>query len=485
MKPNHLISILLFLTSYVLAFGQEIALKNEISIRNNIVYFKGKAFTGKVYEYNPNANTSCKCTEITNYTNGLPDGESTKWYATGIKKYEGLFANGKKEGLHKSWTATGKPEKEASYLKDGLIEETVFYPSGNKKEFKKYEMDDNLVTAIKSIKEYADDTNNTLLKESNYRNLKPQGVQRTFDRNGQLVLEEEYNRGLFRSSIAYTNGKKSKVKQQLGLIRKIEEYRDDGTLISSGYLNPQKQKDSLWLTYRPDGTKDKEMLYKNEKIVEEGQYKNNEKDGVWTKQSPGGNSITKTTYENGKRISSQTFNRTSLVKNALLKPKSSLYRFKDTSGTNELVVIYTDPTENNTIETTHVYGTLLKLFANRFEKVNNTKAIENEVVDKKIELSNIDVTYKVSTYNKSTGGTEKGYDAFIEFSLKLMDNNDEVIIKKNFKVNQSDKLVNALFNSLASTYARNKKIAFSRTLKEMDISEFLATYFTIPSDIKD
>ena len=66
--------------------------------------------------------------------------------------------------------------------------------------------------------------------------------------------------------------------------------------------------------------------------------------------------------------------------------------------------------------------------------------------------------------------------------MEVLNADDLVLDRRKFKINKSDKLLNSIFNTLAKSYARNKNIAFKRTLKQLEFSDYLVEYFPMPDD---
>ncbi|MCB0457593.1 MAG: hypothetical protein R2776_07040 [Flavobacteriaceae bacterium] len=477
--------VLLFFKGSLLS--QEIALTTEIQNKNGKVYYNGSPYTGKVYEYNQNAATKCSCTIEANYTKGILDGSYKSWYVTGQEKYMGLYDNGKMEGKHSSWTANGTKEFEKWYVKDRMVKQLLFYPSGRKKELKEFENSaNNVFTYIKKHLVYLDNEANTIKAEANYLNNKPHGKQLAYFDNGSINEEKNYKYGVLVSSFQnYEDGttQKEKITAINSDLFKKEEYYENGKPKEVGFLNKEQKKDSVWSTYLIDGSKNTETAYQNDSVTRKGFYKDEKPNGEWVYYYKKGEEQRRVVYENGENVSEAYFKTKHLIKEQY---KSSGYKgvyFYEEPQTNTLqyITLLADNSErngNNGI----VYYNLIKEVEERLNPISITSKFNNETIEYIIQISNIRVDTKESTY-QTTSGSEKGYDAFIYFTIDLLNPDQKSLFKKEYKINKSDKLLSSLFNTLAKTYSRSPKEAFNRTVKEIDISDFLMKYFPILADM--
>ena len=457
MKKISKIFLLIFLCPVVFINAQNDAFTTEVSTRNGMVYYEGKPLSGALYEVNDNAKTSCKCTMKRSMTNGKPDGISEGWYISGQKKFKGLFDQGKKVGRHQSWSATGVLEKEEEYNNDRLIKQTNYYPSGQKMDFKEYRLTNSIPVLITDIT-YGDNELNQILREAHYENSK-------------LISET-----------IYENSKVVSQKKKTGNLLYFEEYQNEN-LVKTGYFNFTNQKDSLWLSYNNDGTKKAQESYKNGMLTQRGIFENNQKSGTWNYYLSDGKTQKNTVYANGVEIEIKRFTKDQLVSNALNESNASLLKFKSTSGQDENIIFKWDNSSQISPNHSKTHYAIKEQLLSRLHQSTQSE-YGNMLWDKQLVISNIDIKYKTSLYEKKIGGTENGYDSFISFDLVLTNSEGNILENKSFNVNKSDKLLNSLFNTLVSTYARSEAEAFKRSLAEIDLSEFLAAHFTIPSDLE-
>jgi antitoxin component YwqK of YwqJK toxin-antitoxin module len=70
-----------------------------ISLRNGVVHYNGKFFSGRMYQLFPSGDTAV----VSQYIKGMLQGWEYKWYANGKLAEERYYINGKKEGVHKGW----------------------------------------------------------------------------------------------------------------------------------------------------------------------------------------------------------------------------------------------------------------------------------------------------------------------------------------------------------------------------------------------
>lgn len=483
-KPILKIQPLLILMLLVLQDGlsQNVAFTTETSTRGGILYYNSIPFTGELYEFNDNAKTDCSCTLKAFYTDGRLDGKTTLWYVTGRKKYEGLFNNGQKEGTHRSWTATGTKEFEKKYYKDQLISQLLYYPSERRKEIKEWEQINNQ-WMLKQIQIFADSKANTLIKEENFKHGKPHGQQLLFKDTGEAISHKTYSSGELIESIEYfPNGaKKSKSKKEQEILR-FEGFYENGKTKETGFFK-NELKDSIWINYDMDGNRLRETAYNKNIITRVGDYANNKKNGEWNYYLKN-NTIQKTvTYDEGTIIKEMTITLSHLVKNQIKDNTSTkIYQFQSISGPLEIIIMEGDHTQNSNKDNISVFLEIQSHLENRLTPIRLNESLKNTALNKKIQINDIEISYKESLYALKSGGTEKGYDAFISFSVSLLDPDNNVLDEELFKINKSDKILSSIFNTLVATYAKNPKTAFERCKKEIDISDFLKRHFPISED---
>ena len=94
--------------------------------KNEGIYKDGK-LEGLWIEWYENGQ---KKLEVT-FKDGKEDGLLTKWYENGQKRYEGTFKDGKQDGLWTRWYENGQKSEEATYKDGELIEWTLWDEDGN------------------------------------------------------------------------------------------------------------------------------------------------------------------------------------------------------------------------------------------------------------------------------------------------------------------------------------------------------------------
>jgi len=94
--------------------------------KNEGIYKDGK-LEGLWIEWHENGQKKIKVT----FKDGKEDGLLTKWYENGQKRYEGTFKDGKQDGLWTRWYENGQKSEEATYKDGELIEWTLWDEDGN------------------------------------------------------------------------------------------------------------------------------------------------------------------------------------------------------------------------------------------------------------------------------------------------------------------------------------------------------------------
>ena len=126
-----LFSILISFNSYGL-FEKTVCVETDAQKRDNIIYLlnETKPFTGKnLCKYENGLKRS-----EGNFKDGKKDGKWTEWYENGQKKSGGYYKDGKKHGKYTVWYENGQKEAEVNY-KDGKEDGkwTKWHKNGKKK----------------------------------------------------------------------------------------------------------------------------------------------------------------------------------------------------------------------------------------------------------------------------------------------------------------------------------------------------------------
>lgn len=123
-----------------------------LRMRERLLFYDGKLFTGKVRDENNGRLVSVKT-----YSGGIPDGLHVTYYQNGIICEERYFENGLKTGEHKGWWENGKLKFVYHYTNDEF--------NGNVKVWNESGM---------------------LFNDFNYVNGKEEGLQRAWSSSGEI-----------------------------------------------------------------------------------------------------------------------------------------------------------------------------------------------------------------------------------------------------------------------------------------------------------
>ena len=482
---NYIFTVLLFFHVSYACLSQEVAFTADVNIRNGKVYHKGALFSGELYTYNENAKTDCSCTLKALYTKGRPDGRRTEWYVSGQKKFEGLFVNGKEDGKHIWWNTSGNKERETVYKNSTKLEHKKYYRSGNLKLHELF--DEGNPRYFTFIKKYFD-APDMLEEEKNFLENKLHGDYVKNKSDGKKEIISRYKQGVMVSeTIYFDDGVTPESTQELNetsMKHLVKWYYADGTVKEEGYLSGSI-KDDVWLRYLPGGNRHIEVKYDNGKVVHEGLYYNDMKSGQWVYHMEDGDTQEVKTFKNDTVVSSVRFKTAHLVKNVRARSSiEELLNFTYIDGTTKLIALETDGSEQGGSDQQTVLHEIKKQLRSRLLGVYINEEVNNSVLNLKIKVGGLNIVYEESIYTKRDGSKEKGYDAFILFTLDLLDADDHILSTEKYKVNKSDKLLSSLFNTVASTYAKTTRAAFLSTKKHIDISGFLMKHFPIPADLE-
>lgn len=110
-------------------------LDGRLRQHEGVLYYRGAPFTGKIYLLYPNCDTA----KITLYANGREDGMQKSWYPNGKPNELRYFENGKKAGVHRGWWPGGQIKFEY-YFENGDYEGEVkeWYENGKPYRFFHY-----------------------------------------------------------------------------------------------------------------------------------------------------------------------------------------------------------------------------------------------------------------------------------------------------------------------------------------------------------
>lgn len=86
----------------------------KVTDGDSLAYFGEQLFTGIATSHYANGQ---QATEIT-YVDGMRDGVETRWYESGVKRFEGRFSKNQLIGVFEEWHSNGRLKSEAIW-KDG------------------------------------------------------------------------------------------------------------------------------------------------------------------------------------------------------------------------------------------------------------------------------------------------------------------------------------------------------------------------------
>lgn len=233
-----------------------------------------------------------------------------KWfYDNGVVKSEGYFLHGKKNGYFKLYTREGDLLNIEKWKNNEKLVDVA--------ELAKLEIK----------KEYY--ANGTIKAEASYKNNKPEGIRREYNKNGKIVASYIFNEG---KKIAegiideegIRDGKWKEFYNKSGELRAVGEYDKgkkigewkfyfkNGNLEQIGKYNKKGYPEERWIWYYKLGNILREENYylgkrdglmveydENEKIITKGEYFDGVKEGEWFYKL--GNYMEKGNYASGQR----------------------------------------------------------------------------------------------------------------------------------------------------------------------------------------
>lgn len=273
--------------------------KSDFYLKNNLI--EGKAITyfsnGKPY-----ANYD--------YVSGKINGEEKKFYKNGALQYKINSIDGKLNGDLIEYYDNGKIKQKCKFIKDYRQGYAINYYNNEK-------------NTIKSEGNYIDNEangswkfyyNNEKLESEGNFNQKgvKDGLWKVYDKTGILLQELNYSDGKFNGSLKYYT-KEGKIWEDFnykkGKITEIKSYKENGELLGDHKLSG---KSNIITLFYPDGTKQKEGLYKDGEMtgtwktynkygvqILEETYKDGVLDGKYTSFHHNGKIKTETFYKNG------------------------------------------------------------------------------------------------------------------------------------------------------------------------------------------
>ena len=243
-----LINYKLFSGKYLL-YESNIKVK-EFNIINNILIFEGV------------------------YLNGKRNGLGKEYYNNGKLKFEGKFLNGKRNGKGKEYYNSGALKFDGEYLNNKILIGTLYDENG-------YIIHEyNNINGIK--KEY--DYNGTLIFEGEYSNGERNGKGKEYNYNGLLKFEGNY-----------IDGKRNGYGK---------EYDDNYLIFEGIYFNDKKWEGKGYnilknFVYQLKGGRGSIKEYNKGELKFEGDYVNGERNGMGKEYNDKGELIFEGEYLNG------------------------------------------------------------------------------------------------------------------------------------------------------------------------------------------
>jgi antitoxin component YwqK of YwqJK toxin-antitoxin module len=496
-----LLITLICILNTVNVFAQKDAFTNEINTKNGLIYFKGEPLSGTLYEYNEQGNTSCYCTLKASYKNGKQNGLSQKWYVGGNKKSIANYKNNKIEEKYSSWDGAGNKQSEHIYSNGQIIIYNDYYVNGELRINKKYSK-----SPYELIFEKTNHEDGTKKSETAYKNNNITEDKRYYA-SGNLNYHLKNKDGKLHGTyiMNYENGTPHKlITYNLGKEETKTVYDTAGKVMSSiiavsnsklrehlyydqenpqnqikGYYNKNGVKDSIWIVYDNNRNTLNQKKYNNGVLISEGDFKNNKKNGLWKEYLSDGYSQKNTLYNVGLKKESKTFNKRHLLWNQFDKTDEILIlQYQNIDGTKENIVLTIDRAMTSNKRERSILEFAERELMDRTSRIYKTSLDDDALLSKKIKLSNIKFTYtKESVLNPVTKKTVLTYNGYIHLKLTMKNADNEVLFSKNYKFNQSKKLLTALLNTAISTYDTDKESAFNSALKAIRFKKLLRKHF--------
>ncbi|NER14156.1 hypothetical protein GWK08_11940 [Leptobacterium flavescens] len=100
----------------------------RLTLRNGILYFKKRVFTGFLVTYFPKGDLRSKI----EYKDGRKHGFEQQWFTNGKLALDRHYTKGKKTGVHRAWWEKGSPKFTYHFNHSGEYHGSVkeWYPSG-------------------------------------------------------------------------------------------------------------------------------------------------------------------------------------------------------------------------------------------------------------------------------------------------------------------------------------------------------------------
>lgn len=262
---------------------------------HNTIFFKDGLAEGKAYEFSPDSLITTitlykggfvrKVTKINRYNSqNHKEGLWQTFYKNGIVKWEGTYADGKREGYFKTYDQSGSMLTIQKFIND--IEQT------DAPELAKLDL---------KITYFA---NGMVQSQGPYKNDKPIGVHRQYNEQGEIVKAEIYDSGrVMAEGILDTSGvqegewKEYHENGQLKSIGKYDKgvkigawkyYYSNSKLFETGKYDSKGRQQGKWMWY-----------YDDAKLRRESNFLNGQEDGDFIEYTDSGSVLTSGEYSEG------------------------------------------------------------------------------------------------------------------------------------------------------------------------------------------
>ena len=175
-------TIFILITSLIACSDNKEVTKDDITYRNQLVFYKGEPYTGIVYDYFEDGKTH---RSAISFKNGKLNGKTLEWFESGQLKGEGNAIDGIAEGKSIYWYENGNKMGEENYHKNKKHGKfTIWYEDGNMKSETSYINDK--VNGL-SLTYYPEgDTQSKI----NYIRGRQIGIVKVWDKEGEITFED-------------------------------------------------------------------------------------------------------------------------------------------------------------------------------------------------------------------------------------------------------------------------------------------------------
>lgn len=458
---KHIFFLHLFILYFQYNFAQNDAFTSEITNSNDVIYYQNKPFTGTLYSDDeveiPN---NCQCTLKAIYTKGKLDGYKNEWYKNGNKKSEKNYKNGLAIGEHIYYNIDGSILNKETFSNGSISTQTSFFNNGQ----------------IKRL--------------VNYKNGIKHGVTKEYDENGVLLKEIEYQKDKIARIVYYQNNKRDREEIfENNHIKKIS-FKNDKKLKEEVFVKDSEIKDGVWRFYDDNEHILSEIVYKNDKKIQFGNYINTKKEGEWI------------TFLNDFKIKKiELYKNGNLIKTTEIKTENFLENYPFKKG--DKVVEYTNILNNKTVysiirfispDTNHneyelISANIKRQLFQRAHMLNKDDYIGEKTLNHIIQITPIDLVYnkhKIERTKLVNGQQQKYYipDYFMisHYDINITDTNNNTIYNFTLKIDSSQSFGNS-FLANALNKGKTRQEAFNIALQNVHLGKLATVVFPIQAKI--